>query len=81
QDIAEYTGVSRAVVCVNGTNGIAIALRLAGVEMHDEVITQPLTFIATANAITYCNAHPVFLDVDKDTMGLSPQKMSAWLDK
>ncbi|QSI03572.1 LegC family aminotransferase [Treponema pedis] len=81
QDIAEYTGVSRAVVCVNGTNGIAAALRLAGVEMHDEVITQPLTFIATANAITYCNAHPVFLDVDKDTMGLSPQKMSAWLDK
>ncbi|AGT42687.1 aminotransferase [Treponema pedis str. T A4] len=66
---------------MNGTNGIAAALRLAGVEMHDEVITQPLTFIATANAITYCNAHPVFLDVDKDTMGLSPQKMSAWLDK
>lgn len=81
KDIAEYTGAKRAVVCVNGTNGIAIALKLVGVEMGDEVITQPLTFIATANAISYCNAHPVFLDVDKDTMGLSPQKMSAWLDE
>lgn len=81
KDIAEYTGAKRAVVCVNGTNGIAIALKLVGVEMGDEVITQPLTFIATANAISYCNAHPIFLDVDKDTMGLSPQKMSAWLDE
>jgi hypothetical protein len=79
KDMAEYTGAKRAVVCVNGTNGIAIALKLAGVEMNDEVITQPLTFIATANAISYCYAHPVFLDVDKETMGLSPVKMVEWL--
>lgn len=79
KDMAEYTGAKRAVVCVNGTNGIAIALKLVGLEMNDEVITQPLTFIATANAISYCNAHPVFLDVDRETMGLSPAKTAAWL--
>lgn len=80
KDMADYTGSKRAVVCVNGTNGIAVALKLAGVQQGDEVITQPLTFIATANAVSYCGAHPVFLDVDKDTMGLSPAKMSDWLD-
>ena len=52
-----------------------------GVEQYDEVITQPLTFIATANAISYCGAHPVFIDVDKDTMGLSPIKMNEWLKR
>jgi aminotransferase in exopolysaccharide biosynthesis len=81
QMVAEYTGSARAVACVNGTNGLYLALKLSGVERNDEVITQPLTFIATANAIAYCEAHPVFIDVDKDTMGLSPQKMAEWLTK
>ena len=76
---AAYTGAKKAVVCVNGTNALHLALLLVGVEQNDEVITQPLTFIATANAISYCNAHPVFIDVDKDTMGLSPFKMREWL--
>lgn len=76
---AEFIGCKRAVVCVNGTNGIHLALILAGVKPNDEVITQPLTFIATANAISYCYAKPVFIDVDKETMGLSPQKMKEWL--
>ena len=49
-------------------------------ERGDEVLTQPLTFIATANAISYCGAYPVFLDVDRDTMGLSPSKMRQWLE-
>jgi aminotransferase in exopolysaccharide biosynthesis len=75
----EYTGAKKAVVCVNGTNALHLALMLVGVERDDEVITQPLTFIATVNAISYCEAHPVFIDVDKDTMGLSPIKMSEWL--
>ncbi len=79
KDMADYTGSKRAVVCVNGTNGIAVALKLVGVMQGDEVITQSLTFIATANAVSYCGAHPVFLDVDKDTMGLSPAKMAEWL--
>ena len=77
--IAEYTGAKKAVACVNGTNALHLALMLAGVEQHDEVITQALTFIATANAISYCGAHPVFIDVDRDTMGLSPEKMREWL--
>ena len=77
--VAEYTGAKKAVACVNGTNALHLALRLVGVEQNDEVITQPLTFIATANAISYCGAHPVFIDVDRDTMGLSPVKMKEWL--
>lgn len=77
--VASYTGASRAVVCVNGTNALHMALLLAGVERDDEVITQALTFIATANAISYIGAHPVFLDVDRDTMGLSPAAVGAWL--
>jgi len=77
--VAEYTGAKKAVVCVSGTNALHLALMLVGVEPDDEVITQPLTFIATANAISYCAAHPVFIDVDRDTMGLSPAKMKEWL--
>ncbi len=79
RDMATYTGAARAVVCVSGTNALHMALMLAGVERGDEVITQPLTFIATANAISYCGAHPVFVDVDRDTMGLSPARMGEWL--
>lgn len=78
--VAQYTSANKAVVCVSGTNALHLALLLAGVERGDEVITQPLTFIATANAISYCGAEPVFVDVDMDTMGLSPQAMSDWLD-
>lgn len=81
REVADYTGAARAVVCVSGTNGLHMALMLVGVEREDEVITQPLTFIATANAISYCGAHPVFVDVDRATMGLSPSKMGAWLSE
>ncbi|GHV86372.1 aminotransferase DegT [Spirochaetia bacterium] len=78
--IANYTGSARAVACVNGTNALYLALKLTGVEQSDEVITQSLTFIATVNAIVHCNAKPVFVDVDRDTMGLSPKKMNEWLE-
>lgn len=77
--VAEYTGAKRAVVCVNGTNALHIAMMLAGVERGDEVLTQALTFIATCNAISYIGAHPVFIDVDKETMGLSPVSLKHWL--
>lgn len=77
--IKEYTGAKKTVVCVNGTNALHMALQLLGVERDDEVITQALTFIATANAISYASAHPVFLDVDKETMGLSPDAVRSWL--
>jgi len=79
EDIAKYTGANYAVACVNGTSALHIALKLVGVVQNTEVLTQPLTFIATANAIKYCNADPVFIDVDLDTLGLSPEKLENWL--
>lgn len=78
-DIATYTGANAAVVCVNGTNALHMALMLSGVVANDEVITQALTFIATCNAISYIGAHPVFVDVDIDTMGMSPVALEEWL--
>ena len=81
EDIAKYTGAKKAVVCVNGTNALHLALMLAGVQRNDEVITQPLTFIATNNAISYCGAHHVFIDVDKETLGLSPLALSNFLQE
>ena len=80
-DMATYTGAKKAVVCVSGTNALHMAMMLVGVERDDEVLTQALTFIATCNAISYIGAHPVFLDVDKTTMGLSPDSVKAWLVK
>lgn len=79
QKVAEYTADKHAVVCVNGTNALHIALKLSGVEEGDMVITQPLTFIATTNAIVYAGAVPAFVDVDKDTMGLSPTSLERFL--
>ena len=81
EDMARYTGAKRAVVCVSGTNALHMALMLAGVERDDEVLTQALTFIATCNALSYIGAHPVFLDVDVKTMGLSPDAVKEWLAK
>ena len=80
-DMAAYTGAKKAVVCVSGTNALHMAMLLVGVERDDEVLTQALTFIATCNAISYIGARPVFIDVDKSTMGLSPDAMKAWLVK
>jgi aminotransferase in exopolysaccharide biosynthesis len=77
--IAEYTGAKYAITTVNGTAALHIALLLSGVMQDDEVITQPLTFVATANAISYTGAKPVFVDVDKDTTGLSPVALRKWL--
>ena len=79
--IAQISNTKKAVAVVNGTAGIQVALRLSGVKSGDEVLTQALTFVATANTIIYNNAHPVFIDVDKDTMGLSPKAVSEFLDE
>jgi perosamine synthetase len=75
------TNTKRAVAVVNGTAGIQVSLRLVGVNPGDEVITQALTFVATANAIVYNQASPVFLDVDQDTMGLSPNAVADFLEE
>ncbi|WP_310594305.1 LegC family aminotransferase [Flavobacterium sp.] len=75
------TKTKKSVAVVNGTAGIQVALRLVGVSAGDEVITQALTFVATANAIAYNRASPIFLDVDLDTMGLSPEAVSQFLEE
>lgn len=77
----DITGAAKSVAVVNGTASLQVALRLAGVKKDEEVITQALTFVATANAIAYNNAAPVFVDVDLDTMGLSPKALEDFLEE
>lgn len=81
KSIADVTGAKRCVVCVNGTNAIHLAMIASGVNEGDEVITQPLTFIATVNAISYAQAVPVFVDVDRDTMAMSPESLKYFLQE
>ena len=78
--ISSISGTNKSVAVVNGTSALQVALRLAGVSAGDEVLTQALTFIATVNAIIYNGAAPIFIDVDIDTMGLSPNAVEAFLE-
>ncbi len=78
--IRDFTGAKYAVATVNGTAALHIALKLAGVNSEDLVITQPLTFIATCNAISYCGADPVFVDVEPNSLGMSALALKSWLD-
>ena len=80
QQLTQYTGAKYAVASVSGTSALHIALLLASVERDTEVITQPLSFIATCNAIKYCGAVPVFIDVDKNNMSLSPKALREFLE-
>ena len=81
EEIARYTGSKYAVATCSGTSALHAALVAAGVGANDEVITQPVTFVATCNAIHYCGAKPVFVDVDKETMGLSPHALENFLKR
>jgi perosamine synthetase len=81
EKMATFVGAKYAIATSNGTSALHIGLKLVGVDEYSEVITQPLTFIATANAIAYCNAKPIFVDVDMDTLGLSAQKLEAFLER
>jgi aminotransferase in exopolysaccharide biosynthesis len=81
EKVAEYTGSKYAVATVNGTAALHVAIELSGVKSGDEVISQALTFIATCNAISYAGAKPLFIDVDLDTMGLSPSALRNFLEK
>ncbi|WP_419869050.1 LegC family aminotransferase [Chryseobacterium sp. CT-SW4] len=81
KEIAQYTGAKYGIATVNGTSALHMAMLVTGVQQNDEVLTQSLTFIATANAISYIGAHPVFVDVDRDTMGLSPKALQNFLEK
>lgn len=80
RNISIYTTSPCAVATVTGTAALHTALKLAGVQSGDLVLTQPLTFVATCNSITYCGAEPVFIDVDLATLGLSPSALEEWLD-
>ncbi len=79
--MSSISGTNKSIAVVNGTSALQVALRLAGVNAGDEVITQALTFIATINAIIYNGASPIFIDVDIDTMGLSPNAVDAFLEE
>lgn len=80
EQIRDYTGAPYAIATVNGTAALHIALVLAGVQRDDLVLTQPLSFVATSNAIAYTGAEPCFIDIDLNTLSLSPEKLSAFLD-
>lgn len=81
QQLADYTGVKRAVAVVNGTAALHVCLRLVGVEQGDEVMMPTLTFVAAANAVSYCGAHPHFVDCDEATLGLDPGKLGQYLEE
>ena len=81
QRVAKFAGAEYAVATVTGTSALHIALDLAGVRPGEEVITQALTFVATCNATRYCGASPVFVDVDADTMGMSPVSLKSFLEE
>ena len=79
-ELAAYTGAKYAVLVVNGTAALHAALRLAGVRPDDEVLVPALTFVATANAVSYCGATPHFVDVEESTLGLAPQGLREYLE-
>lgn len=79
EKLAEFTGVKRAVAVANGTDALHICLKLAGVEPNDEVLIPALTFIATANAVTYCGGVPHFVDSEFKTLGMDAGKLKEYL--
>ncbi len=81
KQIADYTGSAYAVAIVNGTSALHLALQVCGVEAGDEVVTQALTFIATANAISYAGAQPAFVDVNEQTLGMSASALQKYLEQ
>ena len=79
--LSDYTGASQVAATVNGTAALHACLVLADVKAGDEVIIPTLTFIATANAVTYCQAIPHFAEADETTLGLDPKKLDAHLNE
>jgi aminotransferase in exopolysaccharide biosynthesis len=78
-NIVNFTGAKYAISVVNGTAGLHIALKLSGVKDDDEVLVPALTFVATANAVTYCNAVPHFVDSEESTLGMDVEKLREYL--
>jgi perosamine synthetase len=80
-DLAAYTGAKYAIAVTNGTAALHVALRLAGVQPGDEVLIPALTFVATANAVSYCGAIPHFADSEERTLGMDPQVLGEYLKR
>jgi aminotransferase in exopolysaccharide biosynthesis len=80
-ELATFTGAKFAISVVNGTAALHVALKLAGVKSGDEVLLPALTFVATANAITYCGAIPHFTDSEDTTLGIDVLKLREYLSK
>jgi len=80
EKLAEFTGAKYAIAVVNGTSALHIALRLAGVQPGDEVLIPALTFVATANAVSYCGATPHFVDSEEHTLGIDASKLRSYLN-
>lgn len=80
-DLAKFTGAKHAVAVVNGTAALHIALKLAGVEKNDEVLVPALSFVATANAVSYCGATPHFVDSEMSTLGVDANKLRKYLSE
>ncbi|HEX3011523.1 MAG TPA: aminotransferase class I/II-fold pyridoxal phosphate-dependent enzyme, partial [Syntrophomonadaceae bacterium] len=80
QKLAEFVGVKHAAAVVNGTSALHLALKIVGVGAEDEVLIPALTFVATANAVSYCGAVPHFVDNEERTLGLDPEKLCIYLD-
>jgi aminotransferase in exopolysaccharide biosynthesis len=78
--LAEYIGARFVIATNNGTAALHTALHLSGIHPGEEVITVPLTFVATCNAIRYCGAEPIFVDVERRTLGLCPDRLSDFLN-
>lgn len=80
EQIKKLTGAKCAVAMVSGTEALHMAMVAAGVKAGEEVISQPLTFAATSAVIVNCGAIPVYVDVDRDTMGMSPSSLKQFLE-
>ena len=81
KSIMTFTNSAYAIAIINGTSALHLALEIAGVKENTEVLTQSLTFVGTCNAIRYCGSEPIFIDVDKNTLGLSPSSLIAFIDE
>jgi len=80
RELAAFTGSKYAVSMINGTSALHIALLVAGVKANDEVLVPALTFVASANAVSYCNAIPHFIDCDEATLGVDVKKLHSYLN-
>ena len=79
--LEKFTGAKRAIAIVNGTSALHLALKVLGIKPNEEIICPSLTFVGTANAISYLNAKPHFVDINESTLGIDPSALRRWLDK